>query len=149
IRPGIVNRPLPRRLFLITPLSDSNTAATCLRDKLVSLEICIRTSDLVGAPPFFAICRYSSNVVSSRAALPRSVIAAKNSTRDSFRKPFLALSVREMPFFSVFAHQAQLSTCFATALMSAVESLWIPRNCLKFQHFARFRLRCVCDEADE
>ena len=37
-RPGKVNRPLPRRLFLITPLSDSKTSLTCLRDSSVSLE---------------------------------------------------------------------------------------------------------------
>src|SRR5579863_8660680 len=59
-KPGIVNRPLPRRLFLITPPSESKTLPTCLRESPVSLEMCVRTSDLVGAPPFFAILRYSS-----------------------------------------------------------------------------------------
>src|SRR5215469_5278144 len=59
-RPGIVNRPLPRRLFLITPPSESKTLPTCLRESPVSLEMCVRTSDFVGAPPFFAILRYSS-----------------------------------------------------------------------------------------
>src|ERR1700742_1481835 len=38
IKPGTVNRPLPRRLLRITPLSESNTDETCLRDRLVSLE---------------------------------------------------------------------------------------------------------------
>src|SRR3569833_1459240 len=51
ISPGLVNKPLPRRLFLITPLSESNTEATCLRDRAVSLELCVRASDVVGAPP--------------------------------------------------------------------------------------------------
>src|SRR5579864_3702196 len=59
-RPGIVNRPLPRRLFLITPDSESKTRPTCLRESPVSLQMCARTSDFVGAPPFFAILRYSS-----------------------------------------------------------------------------------------
>src|SRR5579862_4220100 len=58
--PGNVNRPLPRRLFLITVPSDSKTLPTCLRERPVSLEMCVRTSDFVGAPPFFAILRYSS-----------------------------------------------------------------------------------------
>src|SRR5687768_1088767 len=62
MRPGIVNRPLPRRLFLMTPESESDTELTCLRERPVSLEIVVRTSDLVGAPAFFAIFRYSSNV---------------------------------------------------------------------------------------
>src|ERR1700742_4895565 len=39
MRPGSVNRPLPRRLFLITPPNESNTDATCLRDRAVSFEI--------------------------------------------------------------------------------------------------------------
>src|SRR5690349_19547321 len=38
-RPGSVNRPPLRRLFLIWLLSDSNTAATCLRDSSASLQI--------------------------------------------------------------------------------------------------------------
>src|SRR5437762_10652279 len=59
-RPGKVNRPLPRKLFLIAVLSESSTELTCLRERPVSLEICKRTSDLVGAPPFFAIVSYSS-----------------------------------------------------------------------------------------
>jgi alpha/beta superfamily hydrolase len=54
-RPGIVKRPLPRRLFLITPPRESKTPPTCLRDSPVSLEIWVRISDLVGAPPFFAM----------------------------------------------------------------------------------------------
>src|ERR1700676_938063 len=54
-RPGSVNRPLPRRLFLMMPLSDSNTSLTCLRESSESLEIWASISDLVGAPPFFAI----------------------------------------------------------------------------------------------
>src|ERR1700752_872075 len=54
--PGSVNSPPPRRLFLITPLSESKTLPTCLRDSPVSLEMLVRTSDFVGAPPFFAIC---------------------------------------------------------------------------------------------
>src|SRR6478672_5933781 len=53
--PGSVNRPLPRRLFLTIPLRESNTSFTCLRESSVSLEIVARISDLVGAPPFFAI----------------------------------------------------------------------------------------------
>src|SRR6478735_1892561 len=56
-RPGSVNRPPLRRLFLIWPLSDSNTAATCLRDSSASLQIVATISDFVGAPPFFAITR--------------------------------------------------------------------------------------------
>jgi hypothetical protein len=39
------------------PLSDSNTAATCLRDSSLSLQIVATISDFVGAPPFFAITR--------------------------------------------------------------------------------------------
>src|SRR5882672_690215 len=39
ISPGNVNRPLPRKLFLITPPNESNTEETCLRDRAVSLEI--------------------------------------------------------------------------------------------------------------
>src|SRR5690348_9994954 len=38
-RPGMVKRPLLFRLFLITPLSESNTPPICLRDSPVSLEI--------------------------------------------------------------------------------------------------------------
>src|SRR5262245_184511 len=38
-RPGSVNTPWLRRLFLMMPLSDSNTAATCLRDRSASLQI--------------------------------------------------------------------------------------------------------------
>src|SRR5205814_10075218 len=60
--PGMVNRPFPRRLFLITPPSESKTLPTCLRESPVSLEMCVRTSDFVGAPPFFAILRYSSRI---------------------------------------------------------------------------------------
>src|SRR5947207_6071508 len=37
------------------PFSDSNTAATCLREISASSLICAKTSDFVGAPPFFAI----------------------------------------------------------------------------------------------
>src|SRR5947207_14866187 len=59
---GMVNRPLPRRLFLITPPSESKTPLTCLRESPVSLEMVVRTSDFVGAPPFFAILRYSSRI---------------------------------------------------------------------------------------
>jgi hypothetical protein len=33
-----------------------------LRESPVSLEICVRTSDFVGAPPFFAILPYSSKI---------------------------------------------------------------------------------------
>src|SRR5690349_15363607 len=55
-RPGMVKRPLLRRLFLMTPLSESNTVLTCLRDRPVSFEMDNKISDLVGAPPFFAIC---------------------------------------------------------------------------------------------
>src|ERR1700683_4678234 len=58
-RPGSVKSPLPRRLFLITPPSEANTEPTCFLDRLVSFEIWTRISDLVGAPPFFAIFRYS------------------------------------------------------------------------------------------
>src|SRR5436190_394048 len=37
------------------PFSDSNTAATCLREISASSLSCAKTSDFVGAPPFFAI----------------------------------------------------------------------------------------------
>src|SRR6202041_3177323 len=53
-KPGRVNKPLPRRLFLMMPFSDSNTSLTCLRDNSESFDIWARISDLVGAPPFFA-----------------------------------------------------------------------------------------------
>src|SRR5690606_27980715 len=69
--PGRVNRPLLRRLFLITVLSESKTPPTCLRESPVSFAICVRISDLVGAPPFFAIVRYSSHVVSVHARARR------------------------------------------------------------------------------
>ena len=36
---AMVNSPLPRRLLRITPLNESNTEETCLRDRAVSLEI--------------------------------------------------------------------------------------------------------------
>src|SRR5204863_3730919 len=64
--PGMVNRPLPRRLFLVPPPSESKTPPTCLRESPVSLEMCVRTSDFVGAPPFFAILRYSSRILRLR-----------------------------------------------------------------------------------
>src|ERR1700728_3951074 len=54
-RPGRVNSPLPRRLFLMMPFSDSKTSLTCFLESSESLEIWARISDLVGAPPFFAI----------------------------------------------------------------------------------------------
>src|SRR5689334_11709182 len=37
------------------PFNDSNTAATCLRETSASSLIWEKTSDFVGAPPFFAI----------------------------------------------------------------------------------------------
>src|SRR5690606_3681112 len=58
-RPGIVTTPLLRRLLRMMLFSDSKTPLTCLRDKSVSLEIAARISDLVGAPPFFAMLGYS------------------------------------------------------------------------------------------
>ena len=53
--PGIVNTPWPRKLFLIAPESESNTAPTCFFESSVSFEIVARISDLVGAAFFFAI----------------------------------------------------------------------------------------------
>jgi hypothetical protein len=58
---------------------------------------------LVGAPPFFAIFRYSSNVVSERGAAAQVSIAAKNSTSVRDRKHFLICVGAQMPFFSAFA----------------------------------------------
>jgi hypothetical protein len=37
------------------PFRDSKTAPTCFRDSSVSLEMVAVISDLVGAPPFFAM----------------------------------------------------------------------------------------------
>src|SRR5579871_3711048 len=54
-RPGSVNRPWPRRLFLMMPCSDSKTAPTCFFDSSASFAIVERISDLVGAALFFAI----------------------------------------------------------------------------------------------
>src|SRR5688572_7062219 len=48
-RPGMVNKPAPRRLFLMTPFRDSNTLPTSLRDSFVSLQIWATISDFVGA----------------------------------------------------------------------------------------------------
>src|SRR5215470_6574490 len=78
--PGSVNSPPPRRLFLITPLSESKTLPTCLRDSPVSLEMLVRTSDFVGAPPFFAILRYSSRILVGYDA-PRLLGARRESAR--------------------------------------------------------------------
>src|SRR5271163_1897026 len=54
-RPGKVNRPWLRRLFLIEAESESNTAPTCFLESSVSFEMLARISDLVGAAFFFAI----------------------------------------------------------------------------------------------
>src|SRR6185312_15931813 len=62
----------------------------------------VRTSDFVGAPPFFAILRYSSKIVTVSAVPPRERIGAKNSTCTRFGKGFSALLVAEMPFFQGF-----------------------------------------------
>src|SRR5688572_30791853 len=48
-KPGMVNRPALRKLFLMTPFNESNTPATCLRDSFVSLQIWATFSDFVGA----------------------------------------------------------------------------------------------------
>src|SRR5262245_1062973 len=101
IRPGSVNRPLPRRLFLMTPPSESKTPPTCLRERPVSFEICVRTSDFVGAPPFFAIFPYSSNVCLRRAQGAHRVrIGAKNSTPERVGKPFFVSRHAPNGFFS-------------------------------------------------
>ena len=57
-RPGSVNRPPLRRLFLIWPLSDSNTAATCLRDSSASLQIVSHDFRLRRCATF--LCHYST-----------------------------------------------------------------------------------------
>src|SRR5277367_2229749 len=56
-KPGMVNRPWLRRLFLIDAERESNTAPTCFLDSSVSFEIVARISDLVGAAFFFAILK--------------------------------------------------------------------------------------------
>src|SRR5687768_1045966 len=77
-RPGSVNRPGPRRLFLMMPLSDSNTAATCLRDSSVSLVIWATISDFVGAPPFFAITRLLVEIIRSEKNASLHLDSARN-----------------------------------------------------------------------
>src|SRR5687767_11331091 len=79
-RPGSVNRPGPRRLFLMMPLSDSNTAATCLRDSSLSLQIVATISDFVGAPPFFAITRLLMKKFATEKMLHRKRFGAQHST---------------------------------------------------------------------
>src|SRR5687768_7136546 len=79
-RPGIVNRPLPRRLFLITALRESNTAPTCFLERSVSLEMWARISDLVGAAFFFAIFAVSCGFWCGRASA-RFEVARENITR--------------------------------------------------------------------
>ncbi|HWG31033.1 MAG TPA: hypothetical protein VN676_10815, partial [Steroidobacteraceae bacterium] len=53
-------------------------------------------------PPFFAILRYSSKIVTVSAVPPRERIGAKNSTCTRFGKGFSALLVAEKPFFQGF-----------------------------------------------
>ena len=80
-RPGSVTMPWPRRLFLMTPCRESKTALTCLRESSVSLEMVARISDLVGAPPFFAMCGYSRELMFvQRGISPPSDVRAKHST---------------------------------------------------------------------
>src|SRR5215831_18797279 len=91
--PGKVKRPLPFRLFLMTPFSDSNTSPTCLRDKPASLERICMISDLVGAAFFFAILisRYGE----LKCWSPRR--RAQNSTRCA------AYSAAQKKIFAIFA----------------------------------------------
>src|SRR5207247_11267567 len=103
--PGMVNRPLPRRLFLITPPSESKTPLTCLRESPVSLEMVVRTSDLVGAPPFFAILRYSSRILRlrTRRGGPRGEESARKIAHArALASAFFFLGVAKVPFFSGF-----------------------------------------------
>src|SRR5262249_14071398 len=107
IRPGTVNRPLLRRLFLMVPPSESNTEPTCLRERPVSFEICVRTSDFVGAPPFFAIFPYSSNVCDQgRKHRHGNNSARKIAHRSALASIFSFSSMLEMAFFPVFAHRS-------------------------------------------
>src|SRR5688572_11123980 len=85
-KPGSVNRPPPRRLFLIWPFSDSNTATTCLRDSSVSLVIWATISDFVGAPPFFAITRLLVGIFAAEKILRDERFGAQHITRSFIRK---------------------------------------------------------------
>jgi hypothetical protein len=79
---------------------------TCLRERPVSLQMCARTSDFVGAPPFFAILRYSSNFMIADAVpmQPRDDESARKIAHArSLASAFSSLAVAKVPFFKGFA----------------------------------------------
>src|SRR5688500_1222101 len=98
-RPGSVNRPGPRRLFLMMPLSDSNTAATCLRDSSLSLQIVATISDFVGAPPFFAIFKFLVRKNAAENIFRGELFGAQHITQVRIRKHFRCTGMRQMPCF--------------------------------------------------
>jgi hypothetical protein len=72
------------------PLSDSNTAATCLRDSSLSLQIVATISDFVGAPPFFAITRLLVEKNAAEKISAASCSARNISHRSAFASIFVA-----------------------------------------------------------
>src|SRR6202051_2664741 len=82
-RPGIVNKPRLRRLFLIDAESESNTAPTCFVESSVSFEMLARISDLVGAAFFFAILNLLLMVASAGVKCPQNQLGAENNIEKS------------------------------------------------------------------
>src|SRR5208282_5958494 len=93
-RPGKVNRPWLRRLFLIEPESESNTAPTCFLESSVSFEMVARISDLVGAAFFFAILNLLLVYANAGDHSPQIQLGAENNIEKS---RCLALMRKKIP----------------------------------------------------
>jgi hypothetical protein len=99
--------------------------------------MCVRTSDFVGAPPFFAMLRYSSRILvgydARRSPQRAKRIGAENSTCARFGKKFLFPPHAEMPFFVGFARRVRAPECAAGAPGSAPATLDRAARCCDFR----------------